>query len=166
MYQSSVPYYIIFNLFLGWIQCVAGTHYTLSLYEPVQMITNTTESKNYIRVLYTLSGEGGSSEKGVGIYRDVNTNQCSYYIAGCTPNSVKTQFLNNVPADKLKHWIITKTSTHLKVVCNRVTVLNFNFATDYKPGSENSHQVWLKGCTKIRLVKTYDSDLLVLNTVG
>ena len=130
------------------------------------MITNTTQSENYIRVFYTLPGEGGSSEKIVVIYRDVNTNQWSYYIEGCTPRGVNTQFLNNVPADKLKHWIITKTSTHLKVVCNRVTVLNFNFATDYKPGSENSHQVWLKRCTKIGLVKYYDSDTLVLNTVG
>ena len=128
------------------------------------MITNTTESVNNIHVYYTLPGEGGSSEKQILIYRD-KSNQWSYYIMGCTPCSVNTQFLNNVPADKFKHWIITKTSTHLKVVCNRVTVLNFNFATDYKPGSEKSHQIWLKRCTKIRLVNYYD-DLLVLNTVG
>ena len=130
------------------------------------MINNTTESVNYIRVFYTLPGEGGSSGKEIRIYRDANTNQWSYYIEGCTPNSYNTQFLNNIPADKFKHWTITKTSTQLKVVCNRVTVLNFNFSTDYKPGSENSHQVWLKRCTKIRLVKYYDSDLLVLNTGG
>ena len=125
----------------------------------------TTESDNLISVSYTLSGEGGSSEERIGIYRDVKTNQWSYYIWGCTPNSVNTQFLNNVPADKLKHWIITKTSTHLKVVCNRVTVLNFNFATDYKPGSENSHQFWLKRCTNIRLCY-YGGDTLVLDTGG
>ena len=124
------------------------------------MITNTTESGNSIGVYYALPGEGGSSEKRVVIYKD-ETNQWSYYIEGCTPEIVNTQFLNNVPADKLKHWIITKTSTHLKVVCNRVIVLNFNFATDYKPGSENSQQVWLKRCTKIRLRKYIDSDLLI-----
>ncbi|XP_063690668.1 uncharacterized protein LOC134823206 isoform X2 [Bolinopsis microptera] len=128
----------------GWIQCVNSKWYTLSHYEPVQMITNTTESVNQIVVYYTLSGEGGSSKKGVMIHRDAKTNQWSYCIRGCTPYRINTQFLNNVPADKLKHWIITKTSTHLKVVCNRVTVLSFNFATDYKPGSENSHQIWLK----------------------
>ena len=125
------------------------------------MITNTTESVNSISVNYTLPGEVGSSEKGVGIYRDAKTNQWSYYIEGCTPYSVNKQFLNNVPADKLKHWTITKASTHLKVVCNNVTVLNFNFATDYKPGSENSHQVWLKRCTNIRLCKYDDNDLLI-----
>ena len=130
------------------------------------MITNSTESENYIRVFYTLPGEGGSSEKHIGIFRDADTNQWSYYIEGCTPYRVNKQFLNNVPADKLKHWIITKTSTHLKVVCNKVTVLNFNFATDYKPDSDTSHQIWLKRCTKIRLVNCYDTDLLVLNTVG
>ena len=155
-----------FNLFLGWIGCVGTTSFTLSHYEPVQMITNTTESVNNIRVFYTLPGEGGSSQKHILIYRDANTNQWSYVIVGCTPCHVNKQFLNNVPADKLKHWIITKTSTHLKVVCNRVTVLNFNFATDYTSGSENSHQVWLKRCTNIRLVNNCDSDLLVLNTGG
>ena len=129
------------------------------------MITNTTQSVNYIGVYYTLSGEGGSSEKRVVIYRD-KTNQWSYCIEGCTPASDNKQFLNNVPADKLKHWIITKTSTHLKMVCNRVTVLNFNFATDYKPGSENSHQVWLKTCTTIILLKYDDNETLVSKTGG
>ena len=147
------------TLFLGWIQCVRGTYYNLSHYEPVQIIT--TESENHIVVFYTLPGEGGSSEKYIGIYRDIKTNQWSYSIEGCTPCNLNKQFLNNVPADKLKHWIITKTSTHLKVVCNRVTVLNFNFATDYIPGSENSHQVWLKRSTNIRLRKFDDSDLLI-----
>ena len=155
---------MIFNLFLGWIQCVADTSYTLSHYEPVQMITNTTQSLN-IAVYYTLPGEGGSSEKYIQISRDSKTNQWSYNIARCTPNSINKQFLNNAPAEKLKHWIITKTFTHLKIVCNRVTVLNFNFATDYKPGSENSHQVWLKRCSKVRLYN-FNGDTLVLNTGG
>ncbi|XP_063690657.1 uncharacterized protein LOC134823200 isoform X2 [Bolinopsis microptera] len=145
----------------GWIQCVSETYYTLSHYEPVQMITNTTQSDNLINVFYTLPGEGGSSEKYIQIYRKAKTNQWSYCIEGCTPLGVNRQFLNNVPADKLKHWIITKTSTHLKVVCNRVTVLNFNFATDYTPGYENVHQIWLTRCTNIRLRKYYDSDLLI-----
>ncbi|XP_063690670.1 uncharacterized protein LOC134823209 [Bolinopsis microptera] len=128
----------------GWIQCVSNTSYTLSHYEPVQMITNNKQSYNQIHVYYTLPGEDGSSEQLILIYKDVTTNQWSYYIVGCTPLSVNKQFLNNVPANKLKHWIITKTSTHLKVACNRVTVLNFNFATDYTTGSKNNHQIWLK----------------------
>ena len=152
------------TLFLGWIKCVKNTYYTLSHYEPVQMITNTTESVNNIHVYYTLPGEGGSSEKHIQIYKN-ETNQWSYNIVRCTPIIVDTQFLNNVPADKYKHWIITKTSTHLKIVCNRVTVLNFNFATDYKPGFENSHRVWFKRCTKVRLYH-FRGDTLVLNTGG
>ena len=132
------------------------------------MITNTTESKNQIDVYYTLSGVGGSTEKGFGISRVGKTNQWIYYIEGCsfTPNSDSRQLLKNVPADKFKHWIITKTSTHLKVVCNRVTVLNFNFATDYIPYyNKDSHQIWLERCTNIRIHNRY-GDLLVLNTVS
>ncbi|XP_063690678.1 uncharacterized protein LOC134823212 [Bolinopsis microptera] len=71
----------------GWIQCVLKTHYTLSHYEPVQMITNTTESANSIEVYYTLSGEGGSGEDKILIYRDAKTNQWSYCIRGCTPDT-------------------------------------------------------------------------------
>ena len=54
------------------------------------------------------------------------------------------QFLNNVPPDKVKHWIITKTSTHLNVVCNKVTVLNFNFATDSDPDKTNGKNIWCR----------------------
>ena len=51
------------------------------------------------------------------------------------------QFLNNVPLDKVKNWIITKTSSHLKVICNRVTVLNFNFAVDCDSDKRNGEKV-------------------------
>ena len=70
-----------------------------------------------------------------------------------------------VPRDKVKHWIITKTCTHLKVVCNNVTVLNFNFATDYSPGKETRHQVWLKKCTAVSFFGCFEN-LLLLKPVG
>ena len=94
---------------------------------------------------------------------NVDTNQWSYWIEECTDSLCNTQFLNNVPADKVKHWIITKTCTHLKIVCNNVTVLNFNFSTDYSPGNENSHQVWLRKYTAVQFIHWDDSTLLLLS---
>ena len=73
---------------------------------------------------------------------NVNNNQWSYSIGGCTVWKFNVQYLNNVPADKIKHWIINKTSTHLNIVCNKVTVLNFNFVTDSHPDKTDGKDIW------------------------
>ena len=92
---------------------------------------------------YILPGQGGSGEKSFAMKcENVELSQWSYYIAGCTEGNWNIDFLNNVPPDKVKNWIITKTSTHLKVVCNRVTVLNFNFAVDCDSDKRDGEKVW------------------------
>ena len=75
---------------------------------------------------------------------NTTSSKWSYYIYGCTVTNYNLQFLNNVPPDKVKHWIITKTSTHLNIVCNKVTVLNFNFATDSHPDKTNGKDIWCR----------------------
>ena len=132
--------------------------------EPVQFIT--TDNELYIGVFYTLPGEGDTDEKVFGlICENKDTNQWSYVISGCTVVFYDTQYLDSVPCDKVKHWIITKTCTHLKVVCNNVKVLNFNFATDYSPGNETRHQVWLRKCTAVRLRTSSSENLLLLKAL-
>ena len=156
----------IFDLFPGWIQAVFEEDYSLLPRESVQLITTDNELKKDIDVLYTLSGEGSTAKSYFCIRcENVDTSQWSYIIEGCTVGNYNTQYLNNVPFDKVKHWIITKTSTHLKVVCNKVTVLNFNFATDYTPGNENGHQIWSKRCTTVEFYSYYKNSLL-LDTLG
>ena len=136
--------------------------YTLLPDEPVQFITTDNELQKGIAVCYTLPGEGSTDEKWFGMRcENKNTSQWSYYIDGCTVFSYNTQYLDSVPPDKVKHWIITKTCTHLKVVCNNVTVLNFNFATDYSPGYETSHHIWLRKCTAVRLTTNCKNVLLL-----
>ena len=153
------------KIFPVWIKPLLDKYYPLLLDESVQFITTDNELKKVIGVYYTLSGEGRSDKRGFWMRcENVDTNQWSYCIGGCTVISYNTQFLNNVPADKVKHWIITKTCTHLKIVCNNVTVLNFNFSTDYSPGNENSHQDWLRRYTAVELIHWYDySNLLLLS---
>ena len=115
---------------------------------------------------YTLPVEGSTDEKWFEMRcENINTSQWSYVIGGCTVGRHNTQYLDSVPPDKVKHWIITKTCTHLKVVCNNVTVLNFNFATDYSPGKETSHQVLLRRCTVVEFYSEC-KNLLLSKAVG
>ena len=96
-----------------------------------------------IRLFYALSGQRGSVEKQFAVRcENIELSRWSYFIEGCNEAEWKILFLNNVPPDKVKNWIITKTSTHLKVICNRVNVLNFNFATDCKPNYRGYQKVW------------------------
>ncbi|XP_063689757.1 uncharacterized protein LOC134822567 isoform X1 [Bolinopsis microptera] len=150
----------------GWIQPVIGTLYPLLPDEPVQFITTDNEKQEYIGVGYTVPVEGSTDRRWFNMRcENINTSQWNYLIGGCTVYKYNTQYLNSVPPDKVKHWIITKTCTHLKVVCNNVTVLNFNFATDYSPGNETSHQVWLNKCTDVDFIPYYQN-LLFLKPVG
>ncbi|XP_063689769.1 uncharacterized protein LOC134822573 isoform X2 [Bolinopsis microptera] len=149
----------------GWMQIVSGKFYPLLPDEPVQFITTDNELQKDIAVYYNLPVEGCTDEKWFGmICENKDTSLWSYCIAGCTVLSYNTQYLDSVPPDKVKHWIITKTCTHLKVVCNNVTVLNFNFATDYSPGYKTDHQIWLRRCTAVRF-RTNCKHVLLLKEV-
>ena len=52
------------------------------------------------------------------------------------------RIMNGVPNDEIKVWQITRTSTSLIVVCNGVTVVNFNFQTDYIDGYSSCYESW------------------------
>ncbi|XP_063689761.1 uncharacterized protein LOC134822570 isoform X2 [Bolinopsis microptera] len=151
----------------GWIQPVSNTSYPLLPDEPVQLITTDNELQKHIIVCYTLPVDGSTDGSGFSMRcENKDTNQWSYFIGGCTEGSDNTQFLDSVPPDKVKHWIITKTCTHLKVVCNNVTVLSFNFATDYSPGNETSHQIWLRRYSNLTFYIDYKMTNILLRTVS
>ena len=162
----SLYLFIITNLFAGWIQPVQYTFYHLLPDEPVQFITTDNVLHKGIVVGYSLPAEGRTDEMCFEMRCDnINTSQWSYIIGDCTVESYNT-YLDSVPLDKEKHWIITKTCTHLKVVCNNVTVLNFNFATDYSPGNETYHQVWLGRCSNLRFFSVYNMTNILLRTAS
>ena len=58
--------------------------------------------------------------------------------------------MNGVSRNQIKVWQITRTSTSLVVVCNGVTVLNFNFLTDYRDGHSNCHGIWTKESSTVQ----------------
>ena len=91
---------------------------------------------------------------------NITSSKWSYCIARYTIYVYNAQFLNNVPPDKVKHWIITKTSTHLNIVCNKVTVLNLNFATDSDPDKTDGKDTW---CREVETVNMqFDVNLLLI----
>ena len=129
------------DLFPGWSQPVLYKDYSFLDGESVQFITTDNVLEGDIRLFYIL--QRGSNVKQFAVKcENVDLSQWSYFIQGCTEGNWNKQFLNNVPRDKVKNWNITKTSTHLKVVCNRVTVLNFNFAVDCDSDKRNGEKVW------------------------
>ena len=132
------------DLFSGWSQPEHSKDYSFLDGQSVQLITtdNVLELGD-IYFFITLSGQGGSNVKQFAMRcENVELSQWSYFIDGCTERNWNKQFLNNVPPDKVKNWIITKTSSHLKVICNRVTVLNFNFAVDCDSDKRNGEELW------------------------
>ncbi|XP_063694578.1 uncharacterized protein LOC134826214 [Bolinopsis microptera] len=112
------------------------------LNESVQFITTDNKSVRFY-ICYTLHGEGRTDQKQLRIRcENVEISQWSFIIHDCTLGIWGVRFLHEVPHDKLKHWIITKSSSHLKVVCNKVTVLHFNFSTDCDSDKRNGQMIW------------------------
>ena len=63
--------------------------------------------------------------------------------------------MQNVPADYTKVWQITRISTSLVIVCNGVTVVNFNFATDFKDGFSGCLGLWTSKSTAVAFTHAY-----------
>ena len=66
----------------------------------------------------------------------------SYVVEKCTKFEFKKLFLKNVPENKVKLWKIKKTRTHMRIVCNDVTVLDFDFETDSNKDYKSIKDNW------------------------
>ncbi|XP_063694574.1 uncharacterized protein LOC134826211 isoform X2 [Bolinopsis microptera] len=118
-------------------------HSGVLLNESVQFITADNKISGSFNIRYTLHGEGRTDKKQLGMRcENVDTSQWSIFIESGTVHDWNKRFLHEVPHDNLKHWIITKSSSHLKVVCNKVTVLHFNFSTDCDSDKRDGERFW------------------------
>ena len=145
---------LTFNLFSVWVHPPDRQSYELLSGESVHMITTEEMSQKYVGVGFNLSGDIKWFEM-----KCVNaeTSQWSYIIVGCTVNSHNMLLLSNVPLEKIKHWIIDKTSTYLKIVCNGVTVLNFNFGTDCDSDRRNGVEIWSRKALYFKTYHNFDN---------
>ena len=84
-----------------------------------------------------------------------------YALLNCMADSwTPYNYMTGVPTDQTKVWQITRTRTSLLVRCNGVTVLDFNFAVDYKSGYSSCLSLWNRPSTAIQF---YHSDSLYGN---
>ena len=68
-----------------------------------------------------------------------------FAVEGCMDNYWNSPLpMDGVSSDPIKVWQITRYSTSLVIVCNGVTVLNFNFDPDYtyRDGDRSCHEIW------------------------
>ena len=129
--------------------------YNLLFGESIYLLTTNDELQKFITIRFKVMVEAGkSSEEALFCIRceNIETSQWSYMIDQCTVWSFRRKFLTNVPHDKVKNWVITKTATHLNVTCNKVTVLNFNFATDCDADKSDGVNMWSRQVVSFRLV--------------
>ena len=125
-----------------WVQAISGDKYPILFGNSVHFITTANEPGGTIIIdFYFLLEEGGKTSKFFAM-NCINGNRWSFIVYQCTVNNYNQMFLTNVPDEKLKHWILTKTSTHLIVNCNKVTVLKFNFADDSDSDKKNGYKTW------------------------
>jgi len=84
-----------------------------------------------------------------------------YVIVECMTNSWATNQYMSIPGDYTKVWKIQKTGTALILVCNDVTVLNFNFASHYRNGFSNCHSHWTTQSTTILFAFSTWNDIFI-----
>ena len=115
--------------------------YSLSQDETLELKTTTNLVQTKIAISFTPPQEGT-------IYIvfkcvDLSLSKWVYVITECMADAWNDNHaMTGVPSDEIKVWQITRTSTSLVVVCNGVTVLNFNFHTDYRDDFSTCYESW------------------------
>ena len=113
--------------------------------EPITLEVLTTKNDPYkcICFSYVFVGKNWKFVLGFSIQcEDTRASRWSYMLKNCTVFTFGENYLENVPNHKVKLWKVTKTATHMKLVCNDVTVLNFNFETDSIESYHKSVTKW------------------------
>ena len=131
--------------------------------QSVELITAVdSEREGAIAVIYTLR-VGQHTENRYFMINSVSNGYntvWNFKIQGNIVDICDEIFLCKVPPDEVKHWHITKSASHLKIVCNNETVLNFDFL-NYSPGFGNEYQVWSGKHTAVKLAHGYKSTLVL-----
>ena len=115
----------------------------------MELKTTTNQGDKRIIIKFITPLDGGDNVLAF-MCTDVYTNTWNYVITNCMANYWPPyKYMTGVPSDQIKVWQITRTQTNLLVVCNGVTVLDYNFATDYRDGRSNCHNKWTRRSTSI-----------------
>ena len=122
----------------------------------VEMVTTKNDVEKYIGLTYVFTGDNKDFSLSLFIRCDeLNSHKWSYIVQKCTDYVFEKQLLKNVPKNKVKLWKITKTSTHMKIVCNDVTVLDFNFETDSNKDYKSIKNNWSGQPKSLRILNRF-----------
>ncbi|XP_063679506.1 uncharacterized protein LOC134815005 isoform X1 [Bolinopsis microptera] len=133
----------------GWISPQLQQSYSLELSQTLELKTTMNQVEAPITV-YFIFPEDETQYINFKC-TDLNSSRWILVIQQCMPDSWDAaQPLNGVSSDHIKVWRITRTETSLLVECNGVTVLIFNFASDYKEGFSSCHSFWTRHSTAIK----------------
>ena len=151
-----------------WIKAESEEDYKLICGNSIQLLTTGSESNRDVNVYFRfLSEHEGSEAEPVKVrHFGMRSNPWGYRIEGCTDperydaRSIDVEVL---PSEKVKHWIITKTSRHLIVKCNKVTVVKFNFLADSDSDKKESCKVWSNKVSTDFMLKHDWKALFILN---
>ena len=138
--------------FSAWTTPQYQASYSLSLDETLELKTTTNLVQSPITVYFVFPPDSIYSFYFINFKCiDLYSNTWIAVIRGCMRDSWSSAItLNSVPTDSTKVWQITRTSTSLVVVCNGVTVLNFNFWRDYRDGYNRCHELWTRESNTIQ----------------
>ena len=153
-----------------WITPQFEENYDLTVDQGLELKTTANVYNTPICVDFNFPNDGGRYY----INFKCNDVQCTrwiYVIRHCMTDSwSNAQPLLGVPQDQTKVWRIIRTQTNMLVECNDVTVLDFNFASDYMNGFSSCESFWTRESTSIAF-KWNDGmyghdDLLSIRTTG
>ena len=119
---------------------MAYEEFSLQLDETLELKTtiNVVEKKIIFRFSYQ-----GINYYFVAKCTDASTSRWIYVLTGCMRHAWSSALtMTGVPHDEIKIWKITRSTTHLEIVCNGVRVANFNFRTDFTGGFSSCSETW------------------------
>ena len=161
---------LILFLHSGWVTPQYMKNYTLRVDQTLELKTVANVYNAPIGIYFNFPSDG---ERYYIAFKctDARCTTWAYVIRNCMKDSwSNAQPLPGVPEDPIKIWKVTRTQTSLIVVCNDVTVLDFNLATDYMNGFSNCQSLWTRESTSIAFrwkngMYGHD-DLLSIRTIG
>ena len=151
-----------------WIKAESEENYKLVYGNSIQLLTTGSESNRDVNVHFRFlpENEGSEAEPVKVRHFGMRSNPWGFKIEGCTDHDrydARSIDVDILPSDKVKHWIITKTSRHLIVKCNKVTVVKFNFLADSDYDKKESCKLWSNKVTTDFMLKHDWKALFILN---
>ena len=122
----------MFRYILEWIDVPNEdmTEYEMQSHQTLKIKTTESGIMGSIQLFFKFTGPLETTQRLIIRLINPTNNRWSYIITGCTTSNAADQFLIDVPNEETRIWRIRLTSTNLRVTCDTVEVLNFEYTAD------------------------------------